>query len=241
MLVISMNIGELLTIKTVNENDTQTRYTTELKLFTCVQHGDISKLIEEMGKIKATIVTGIMSGNCIMQYKYMAVSTITLATRYAIQGGLNEKIAYDFSDKFIMAVDDMSSSDEIINFLAGEVVKLTNMVKESKLKPKQSPYVRKCISYINENLNKKLCVKELADLCGISANHLSQIFKNEMGDNISSYIAKQKCEAAKFLIKQGKDNKSIALMLGYSSSSHFVTAFKKQTDMTPSEYGKFTK
>ncbi|MGN0521808.1 MAG: helix-turn-helix domain-containing protein [Eubacterium sp.] len=235
-----MNIGELLTIKTVNENEPQTRYTTELKLFTCVQQGDISKLIEEMGKIKATIVAGIMSNDDIMQYKYMAVSTITLATRYAIQGGLNEKTAYDFSDKFIMTVDNMNSSDEIINLLAGDIVTLTNLVKGSKLKPKQSPYVRKCISYINDNLDKRISVNELAKMCGISSNHLSQIFKSELGENISIYIARQKCEKAKFLIKQGEDNKSITKKLGYSSVSHFVTAFKKLTDMTPSEYYKFT-
>ncbi|MGN1201822.1 MAG: helix-turn-helix domain-containing protein [Eubacterium sp.] len=235
-----MDIGELLTIKTVNENEPQTRYTTELKIFTCVQQGDISKLIEEMGKIKATIVAGIMSSNSIMQYKYMAVSTITLATRYAIQGGLNEKLAYDFSDKFIMTVDDMTSLDEIINFLASKIVMLTNMVKDSKFMPKQSPYVKKCILYINDNLSKKISVNELAKLCDISANHLSQIFKNEIGESISIYVAKQKCEAAKELIKQGKGNKSIAMALGYSSASHFVTAFKKQTDMTPNEYYKFT-
>lgn len=236
-----MNINELLTIKTVNENEPQTRYTTELKLFSCVQQGDISKLIEEMGKIKATIVAGIMSSDSVMQYKYMAVSTITLAARYAIQGGLNEKFAYDFSDKFIMTVDSMTSSDEIINFLAGEIVKLTNMVKDSKQNPKQTPYVKKCISYINNNLNKRLSVNELANICGVSASHLSQIFKNEMGESVSVYIAKQKCEKAKTLIKQGMENKNIALILGYSSASHFTTAFKKLTNMTPSEYYKFTK
>ncbi|MBR1532645.1 MAG: AraC family transcriptional regulator [Eubacterium sp.] len=236
-----MNIGELLTIKTVNENEPQTRYTTELKLFTCVQQGDINKLIEEMGKIKATIVAGVMSNDSIMQNKYLAVSTVTLATRYAIQGGLNERVAYDFSDRFIMTVDAMTSSDEIINFLASEIVKLTNMVKDSKLKPKQSPHVRKCITYINENINKKISVNELANICGISSNHLSQIFKSEIGETISGYITKQKCEAAKVLINQGVDNQEIASELGYSSASHFVTAFKKQTNMTPSEYYKFTK
>lgn len=236
-----MNIGELLTIKTVNENESQTRYTTELKLFTCVQQGDINKLIEEMGKIKATIVAGVMSNDSIMQGKYLAVSTITLATRYAIQGGLNEKVAYDFSDKFIMTVDALTSSDEMINFLASEIVKLTNMVKDSKLKPKQSPHVRKCITYINENINKKISVNELANICDVSSNYLSQIFKSEIGKTISGYIAEQKCEAAKVLIKQGMDNQQIASALGYSSASHFATAFKNQTNMTPGEYYKFTK
>lgn len=42
-----------------------------------------------------------MSENSLMQRKYMAVSSITLATRYAIQGGLNEDEAYSFSDRFI--------------------------------------------------------------------------------------------------------------------------------------------
>lgn len=97
-----MDIGELINIKTLEQSDSfdknekHTRYTTEIKIFSCVQQGDINKLIKELKNISALVVTGKLSNDSVMQYRYLAVSTITLATRYAIQGGLNEKEAYDF-------------------------------------------------------------------------------------------------------------------------------------------------
>lgn len=237
-----MDIGELINIKTLEQSDSfdknekHTRYTTEIKIFSCVQQGDINKLIKELKNISALVVTGKLSNDSVMQYRYLAVSTITLATRYAIQGGLNEKEAYDFSDRVIMSVDGMNSRIKILNLLAKEIYNLTNMVNKSKLKPSQSPHIRKCICYINENMNEKLTVFKLSEICNISPDYLSQIFKEEMGENLSAYITRRKLETAKDMIVQGKSNQDICVALGFSSVSHFITAFKRNYHMTPTEY-----
>lgn len=243
-----MDIGELINIKTLEneanvfgQDEKHTRYTTEIKIFSCVQQGDINKLIKELKNISALVVTGKLSNDSVMQYRYLAVSTITLATRYAIQGGLNEKEAYDFSDRVIMLVDSMNSKIKILNLLAKEIINLTNMVNKSKLKPSQSPHVRKCICYINENIGEKITVSMLSEICNISSDYLSQIFKEEMGENLSTYITKRKLEAAKDMIVQGKSNNEICEALGFSSVSHFITAFKRNYNMTPTEYFNLTK
>lgn len=243
-----MDIAELINIKTLEDesnvfgqSEKHTRYTTEIKIFSCVQQGDINKLIKELKNINALVVTGKLSNDSVMQYRYLAVSTITLATRYAIQGGLNEKEAYDFSDRVIMLVDSMNSKIKILNLLVKEIINLTNMVNKSKLKPSQSPHVRKCICYINENINEKITVSMLSEICNISSDYLSQIFKDEMGENLSTYITKRKLETAKDMIVQGKSNHEICESLGFSSVSHFITAFKRNYTMTPTEYFNLTK
>ncbi len=230
-----MNINELITIKTFDSNSTEkhTRYTTELKLFSCVQQGDIKKLLEELKNVNSVVVTGKVSENSLMQDKYMAVSAFTLATRYAIQGGLNENTAYDFSDRAISLVDSCKSSDEVLFCMGTQILELTDMVKKSKGKPEQSPHVRKCLIYINDNLDKRISVEFLAGLCGISPNHLSQIFKDEMGEKLSVFILRKKLEFSKELLLDGKTNKEICEKTGFSSPSHFITAFKKEYKMTP--------
>ncbi len=243
-----MNFGALINIKTLeNEADffspseKRTRYTTEIKLFSCVQQGDVNKLISEIKNINMSVVVGKLSDSDITQYKYMAVSTIALATRYAIQGGLNENTAYDFSDRLIMVIDSITSKEEILNHLASEIMKLTNMVSQSKLKPSQSPHVRKCICYINENLHEKISVSTLSDICNISSDYLSHIFKEEMGENLSAYITRRKLEVAKEMITKGKSNNEICKALRFSSVSHFITAFKRHYNMTPTEYFNLSK
>ncbi len=240
-----MNIGELVTVKTIeNKNsidEKHTPYSAEIRLFSCVQQGDIESLITQLKNLDSLIVMGRMSDDELMQYKYMAVSTITLATRYAIQGGLNETKAYEFSDRVIKTIDKFTDKNEIFMCLGNEIIKLTEDVKKNKKQPEFSPHIRNCIKYINENLSKKISVSAIAKYCGISADYLSQIFKREIGENLSSYIVRQKLEKAKSLLLNGMSSKEICIEVGFSSGAYFVTLFKRYYNMKPSDYVKLAK
>ncbi len=239
-----MNIGELVTVKTLEDKDAldekHTPYSAEIRLLSCVQQGDIESLITQLKNLDSIIVMGRMSDDELMQYKYMAVSTITLATRYAIQGGLGENKAYEFSDRVIKTIDKLTDKDEILKCAGFEIVKLTQDVKKNKKQPEFSPHVRNCVKYINENISVKITVSSAADFCGISADYLSQIFKKEIGENLSSYILRQKLEKAKILLLKGMSSKEICAEVGFSSQAYFVTVFKRFYKMTPSEYIKIT-
>ncbi len=240
-----MNIGELVTVKTIENknafNEKHTPYSAEIRLLSCVQQGDIESLIAQLKDLDSIIVMGRMSDDELMQHKYMAVSAITLATRYAIQGGINENKAYEFSDKVIKKIDSLNDKNEILMCLGIEIIKLTQDVKKNKKQPEFSPHIRNCIKYINENLSQKISVSSVADYCGISADYLSQIFKKEMDENLSTYILRQKLEKAKILLLKGVNVKEISLKLGFSSQAYFITVFKRFYKMTPSEYIKVIK
>lgn len=240
-----MNIGELVTVKTIEDknalNEKHTPYSAEIRLFSCVQQGDIESLITQLKNLDSIVVMGRMSDDELMQHKYMAVSTITLATRYAIQGGLGEAKAYEFSDRVIKTIDKLTDKNEIFMCLGLEIVKLTQDVKRNKRQPEFSPHVRNCIKYINENLYQKISVSSAADNCGISADYLSQIFKKEIGENLSAYILRQKLEKAKILLLEGVNEKDICNKIGFSSQTYFITVFKRFYKMTPSEYIRITK
>ncbi len=238
-----MNIGELVTVKTMEKNtlEKHTPYSAEIRLFSCVQQGDIESLLMQIKNLDSLIVMGKMSDNELMQHKYMAVSAITLATRYAIQGGLNETKAYEFSDRVIKTIDSLTDKNEIFMCLGIEIIKLTQDVKKNKKQPEFSPHIRNCIKYINENLCEKISVSSVAEHCGISADYLSQIFKREIGENLSAYILRQKLEKAKNLLMNGKTQKEICDEIGFSSKSYFVTVFRRIYNMTPSDYLKMTR
>lgn len=247
--VVKMNYDELLSINTIPKEIEKsiyeqserglihTSYRDEIRLFSCIKEGDPDKLLEQVQPfLSSGIFVGEMSGNDLMQFKYIAVSTIALATRYAIQGGLNEMTAYSFSDLFIRTVDEKETISDIIFLLAGKIMELTKMVKESRDKNIHSPHIRKSISYIDKNISKKITVKEIADYCSVSADYLSHLFKKEMGDSLSNYILRQKLELAKTLLWEGCDSKKVCSSLGFCSQSHFISSFKKEYDITPNEY-----
>lgn len=242
-----MNFSELINIKILpneiaksfltdfNEQTPHLSYKSERNIFECVKQGNKEKLFAEFRQL-TDIAVGLMSDNDLKQYKYMAVSYITLATRYAIEGGLNEEDAYAFSDLFIQKIDLMTSTEDIIKAIAESVIRLTNSVNEENKRIKHSPHIRKCLTYINKNLNKRITVKELADHCGLSKDYLSHLFKQEMNENISEYILNKKLETAKSLLLDNMDSTSICYALGFSSQSHFITVFKKKYGITPKEF-----
>ena len=157
-----------------------TPYRDEIRLFSCIEQGDVNRLIEEIKRHSdGGIFVGKMSENSLMQRKYMAVSSITLATRYAIQGGLNEDEAYSFSDRFIKTIDNLESDAEVMGCLLKNMYSLTQNVAKSKRELKYSPHVRKCVSYISKNLNKKITVASVAAELGLSADYISHLFRKE--------------------------------------------------------------
>ena len=135
-----------------------TPYRDEVRLFSCLQRGDLKKLIYELGQIGIQNITvGQMSENDLQQQKYMAVSFITLATRYAIQGGLGESNAYAYSDDFIRRIDAASAKRAVHAAIVDGAIELTNMVSRAQKDLTYSPHVRRCIAYINKNPDRKLC------------------------------------------------------------------------------------
>lgn len=247
-----MDFSELINIKILpnkiaktflingDENTAHLSYKKERRIFECVKSGNIEKLFTEIQQF-GDIAVGHMSENNLKQYKYMAVSYITLAARYAIEGGLNEEDAYTFSDLFIQKIDLMKSTDEILRAIAESVIMLTNSVNEENKKIKHSPHIRKCLTYINNNLDKRITVKQIAAHCGLSQDYLSHLFKQEMKENISEHILNKKLDAAKSLLIDQMDSSSICYALGFSSQSHFITVFKKKYGMTPKEFAASAK
>lgn len=240
-----MNISELVTVKAIERNnhpeEKHTPYAAEIRLLSCVQQGDIESLLTQLKNLDSLIIMGKMSDDELTQYKYMAVSTITLATRYAIQGGIKESKAYEFADRVIGTIDKLRDKNNIINCLGLEIIKLTQEVKKNKKQPEFSPHIRSAVRYINENLSRKITVSAIAEHCEISADYLSQIFKKEKGENLSTYIVTQKLEKAKSLLLKGMTSKEICFQVGFSSQAYFVTLFKRYYNMTPSDYAKLAK
>ena len=68
-----MNIGELVTVKTIeNKNafdEKHTPYSAEIRLLSCVQQGDIKSLIAQLKNLDSIIVMGRMSDDRIKIFK----------------------------------------------------------------------------------------------------------------------------------------------------------------------------
>lgn len=243
-----MKDGQLLNVRILPRTDnpifeqrengiTHTSYMEETAFYSLVQQGDIENVKRYLVKyLQSEIVVGHLSDSEIRQMQYWAVCCVTLGTRYAIQGGLDEMTAYNLSDQYIMQIDAFRLPDEITAFLGKAVIELTELVRKSA-HGKTPSAVRKCLKYIDAHLHEQIRLSALAAETGLSEDYTSRLFKKYIGVTVREYILDKRLEAAKIMLAGGAcDEKALAYYLGFCSQTYFITRFKKKYGITPHKY-----
>lgn len=80
-------------------------------------------------------------------------------------------------------------------------------------------------------------LQALADEINLPINRLKEGFKQVYGDSVFSFLFDYKMEVARQLLATGSHNvNEVGLKVGYSTSSHFIAAFKKKFGTTPKKF-----
>ena len=78
---------------------------------------------------------------------------------------------------------------------------------------------------------------ELSEEIGLSLKKLKEGFKQIYGDSVFSFLFDYKMEYARKMLETGQHNvNEVGLRVGYSTASHFISAFKKKYGTTPKKY-----
>jgi len=97
--------------------------------------------------------------------------------------------------------------------------------------------IRKAERFIWENYTRKISLREIAGVSGLSAPYFSTIFKEEMGENLSNFINRLRVEkAATVLINSNMPISEISKNCGFEDQSWFSKIFKGYTGLTPGKY-----
>lgn len=93
------------------------------------------------------------------------------------------------------------------------------------------------LEFIEENIDEKLSLEQLAKLAGFSPYHFHRIFTAYVGETLSSFIRRVKLEKAAYKLKYKESNiTEIALEAGYENPTAFNRAFKKYFGMSPTQF-----
>lgn len=97
--------------------------------------------------------------------------------------------------------------------------------------------IRKAKDIIISRMAEPPSLQELSDEIGLSLKKLKEGFKQIYGDTVFSFLLDYKMEVARKLLESGDHNvNEVGLKVGYSTSSHFIAAFKKKYGTTPKKY-----
>lgn len=93
------------------------------------------------------------------------------------------------------------------------------------------------MKYINRNYSHISNVEQIAEAVYVSSSYARKIFKKYVGETILEYLTSVRMDEAKRLLSNPQSRVyEVAEQVGYKNKPHFVSIFRKQIGMNPSEF-----
>lgn len=109
-------------------------------------------------------------------------------------------------------------------------------------KSRKGDVIQESITYMKDNIDKKMVLEDIAEFVGYSPSHFGQIFLKKTGQTPLNYFNQLKIQkACQMLDFTDLKIKEIASELGFYDQYHFSKTFFKLTGETPTNYKKRNK
>lgn len=221
------------------QRDRSKVYLAERALLQMVRNGDISYQAAFQNSTSLSPGVPIQGQDPLRQMKTSIVVFTTLVSRAAIEGGLSPEIAYPLGDSYIQSAENSRDSGELNALTFAMYHDFIYRVHQLHANPSYSHAVQKCCDFIELSLERKIRTADLAALVGYAEYYLTDKFKKETGQSISSYIRYAKVERAKVLLSTTDLSiREISERLAFSTVNYFIKSFRETAGYTPAQYRK---
>ncbi|MGN1480509.1 helix-turn-helix domain-containing protein [Porcipelethomonas sp.] len=202
-----------------------------------IMNGDVEGLIDGASKIPA-VSSGNLALHLIRHQKNFFIKLETIASRAAIEAGLDIDEAVAAEEMYIIKCESLENIDRIKNLQYHMLLDYADRVKKHhQYNKNNSKLVNDISKYIYNHISEPIKTSDIAEYLGKSRGSVTTEFKKQTGTNLSDFINMKKVqEAEELLYETDRSLASISDFLGFSSQSHFCKVFKKITGVTPTEY-----
>ncbi|HWJ92362.1 MAG TPA: AraC family transcriptional regulator [Flavisolibacter sp.] len=193
-----------------------------------------STLLEQL--VKSRITNNTLSEEILsFTHKNSFTKTVALCsrTRLALENLLNHNYSGNLENIFVNAQTQMLLlySLDCIEKKEIDVVAhkfLANEADRGKISAARE--------ILLQHIGEPITIKALSRKVAMNECYLKKGFKEMFGTTIFDFYQSQRMEHAKYLLyEKGLTVTEVSVLLGYSSISHFSTAFKKHTGLKPCE------
>lgn len=93
--------------------------------------------------------------------------------------------------------------------------------------------------YIHDNYQSEITLKGISKIIGVSAEHLSRLFRAETGFGFCEYVNIERLDKARaLLLGKNKSVAEVAYECGFNDSNYFSVKFKSLYGVSPKDYKK---
>lgn len=211
----------------------------EFVFYHMVQLGDIVGVSQNLnsGQYRRIAIDTPLSADMVQNFRYHCIVTLTMITRFCIEGGMPVEQAYRMSDFYIHKIDTATTTEQVEVLHDTACMEFTKRMQSLRSKTVCSKPITICLNYIYSHLHEKITVEDLAKEVDLHPSYLSHLFREQMGCTLHNYILDQKILTAKQMLQfSDRSYAEIANLLSFSSQSHLIQVFSKKVGMTPKQF-----
>jgi YesN/AraC family two-component response regulator len=204
----------------------------ECQLITALHRGDKEGSEKLLNEILAVLIFSNPNN-----FRYVQLRVLELAV-LVTRTGVNPSstIAMENSVRCLRQIQEAKTVEELAGTLHGIVENVASQIASFQGIP-HALAMRKAEAFIRENLTRKISLREIAKVAGLSAPYFSTIFKEEMGENFSRYINRLRVEkASKMILETNLTLSEISAACCFEDQSWFSKIFKAFTGISPGKY-----
>ncbi|GIP16093.1 AraC family transcriptional regulator [Paenibacillus montaniterrae] len=211
---------------------------TSSQLLDFIRQGNKAELMKQLIQFISNVSEiGVQSSRSqLRSVKNLAICGITLSSRAATEGGVDEELTAKLCDLHIRHVEELNDLALVEAAVVGAILDFTERVSQIRANG-VSKAVQLSKEFIYLHLFEEISMQQLAAVSGLNPHYLSQLFKKETGLTLINYIQRERVEEAKKLLDHSNDTISaIGARLAFYDQAHFIKVFKKHAGITPKQY-----
>ncbi|MDR0879007.1 MAG: helix-turn-helix domain-containing protein [Treponema sp.] len=206
----------------------------ERMLLSSLRRGDAETAQRILNELLAVLLYSYPNNFKYIQFR--AIELVVLITRADINPGYTERTVLETNNYYLKQIQDAAAVEELIDILHITVERMAGQIFSFQ-GVRHASALRKAERFIWENYTRKISLEEIAGVSGLSPPYFSTIFKEEMGENLSSYLNRLRVEKASHLLLETELTLSdIAGSCGFEDQSWFSKIFKTFTGTSPGKY-----
>lgn len=183
------------------------------------------ELTKKVKEIMPNVYVVLLSNYAEFNYAKQAISCGVF--EYLIKSDIRPK---ELKDVFSKIEKDIISKKELF---------INKENKNNEIKYDENKYSKSilmALKYIDLNYKDTICLADISKNVFLSQEYFSRLFKEEVGENFSTYLTNYRLNKAEQLLKNS-DMKvgEIALEVGYQNPSYFSKTYKKYKGISPDD------
>jgi AraC-like DNA-binding protein len=206
----------------------------ENDLLEAVSKGDAAMARHILNEILSILLYCYPEDFKIIQFRALELAVLLSRSENTALSASN---SFSFTvQQFFKPLEEADNTEELIDILH----LMTQHLAEQAFSFQGIPHLsalKRAERYIQNNFSRKLSLKEIAAISGLSPPYFSTIFKKEMGENLSAYVNHLRVEkASNLLAETNMPLGKISLACGFEDQSWFSKIFKHYTGTNPAKY-----